>query len=367
MLRCVGASPIAIAALRASRAVLESARSARAVDLPSDTSLTMPATLPLLWTDVPLHPEALELLRCHVRLAGPTIPATMATPGDFADADAAIVGTKVHYDAAVFARALRLQVIARTGIGYDNIDVAAATTAGICAVNTPDAPTESTAEFAIGLMFAVARRIPAADHNSKAGAWKIIPDVMGFDLTGKTLGLVGFGRIARRVAEIARAIRMPVCALDPFVPPPVMAEAGVAPCADLPELLQAAQVLSLHAPLLPTTRRLIGAVQLALLPAGAILINTARGPLVDEGAVLAALESGRLAGAGIDVWEREPVPADNALFRHPRVVATPHIAAYTEEGRRRSHVAAAQHVLGALHGEAPATLIDPAMWPRRRK
>lgn len=329
--------------------------------------MSEPTPPPLLWTDSPLHPDALELLRRHVRLTGPTVPAALAVPGEFADADAAIVGTKLHYDAAMFARAPRLKVIARTGIGYDNIDVPAASAAGVCAVNTPEAPTESTAEFAIALMFAVARRVTLADHNSKAGIWRLEPEVMGFDLAEKTLGLVGFGRIARRVATIARAIRMPVRAFDPFVSVSAMAEAGVEPCADLPELLQGTHVLSLHVPLSQATRRLIGREQLALLPAGAILINTARGPLIDESAVLSALDGGRLAGAGLDVWEKEPVAPDNRLFLHPRVVATPHMAAYTNEGRRRSHVTAAELVLTALRGEPPATLLDPTMWGRRRR
>jgi len=329
--------------------------------------VSSPAPLPLLWTDVPLHADAWAVLRPHVRLCGPTVPADFSVAADYAAADAAIVGNQFNGDAAAFTRAPRLQVMARTGIGYDNIAIAAASAAGVCTVNTPDAPTESTAEFAIALMFAVARRIPTADHNAKAGLWKLDPSVLGFDLAEKTLGLVGFGRIARRVAEMARAIGMRVCAFDPFVAAPTMAAAGVAPCADLPELLQVSHVLSLHAPATPATQRMIGADQLAQLPPGAILINAARGSLVDEAAVLAALTSGRLAGAGLDVWEREPVPADHPLFRHPRVVATPHLAAYTNEGRRRSHVAAAQHVLSVLRGEIPPTLIDPTMWIRRRK
>jgi D-3-phosphoglycerate dehydrogenase len=328
--------------------------------------MTAQATPPLIWTDAALHPEAFELLRARARLCGPTVPAALAAPGDYPTADAAIVGTRLYYDAAMLARAPSLKVIARTGIGYDNIDVPAATAAGVCVVNTPDAPTESTAEFAVALMFAVARRIPTADHNSKAGVWKLDPDVMGFDLAEKSLGLVGFGRIARRVAEIARAIRMRVRAFDPFLSAAVLADAGVTPCADLPELLQGSQILSLHAPLGPTTRRLIGAEQLALLPAGAILINTARGPLLDETAVLASLRHGHLGGAGIDVWEHEPVAADHPLFRHARVVATPHMAAYTNEGRQRSHVAAAELVLATLRGERPATLVDPEVWARRR-
>ncbi|MSU50336.1 MAG: hydroxyacid dehydrogenase [Opitutus sp.] len=329
----------------------------------------MPSTPLLLWSDVPLHPAALDVLRGSVLLSGPGIPAADAAARafEFSAADAAIVGVRNHYDGAAFAAAPALKVIARTGIGYDNVDVAAASAAGVCAVNTPDAPTESTAEFAIALMFTVARRVATADHNSKLGAWKLDASVLGFDLAGKTLGLVGFGRIARRVTEIARAIRMQVCALDPFVPAATMAEAGATRSANLPDLLRVSQVLSLHAPSTSDTRKLIGADQLALLPAGAILINTARGPLIDEAAVFAALESGRLAGAGLDVWEREPVASDHPLFRHPRVVATPHMAAYTNEGRHRSHVAAAQHVLAALRGEPPATLIDPSVWARRRK
>lgn len=329
----------------------------------------MAAALPLLWTDVPLHTDALARLRDRVKLSGPTIAADLAASPAFniGAADAAIVGPRVTYDAAAFANAARLKVIARTGIGYDNVDIPAASAAGVCVVNTPDAPTESTAEFAIALMFAVARRIPAADQNSKSGVWKLDPSIMGFDLAEKSLGLVGFGRIARRVAEMARAIRMRVSAFDPFVPPAVIAESGTTPCADFPELLQGSHVLSLHVPLAATTRRLIGRDQLALLPRGAVLINTARGPLIDEAAVLEALNAGQLHGAGIDVWTSEPTNLDNPLFRHPRVVATPHMAAYTDEGRRRSHVAAAEHVLSVLCGELPPTLIDSAVWEVRRK
>ncbi len=331
--------------------------------------MTVTAALPLVWTDVPLHADALARLRGQVKLSGPTVPAEIAASPSFtiSEAEAAIVGPRTTYGAATFASAARLKVIARTGIGYDNVDIAAASAAGICAVNTPDAPTESTAEFAVALMFAVARRIPTADHNSKAGGWSLDPNIMGFDLAEKSLGLVGFGRIARRVAEIARAIRMRVSAFDPFVPSAVITEAGVTACPDLSQLLQGSQILSLHVPLAAATRRLIGRDQLALLPRGAVLINTARGPLIDEVAVLEALDSGHLQGAGIDVWTNEPTHPDNPLFRHSRVVATPHMAAYTEEGRRRSHVAAADHVLSVLRDECPSTLIDSAVWAIRRK
>ncbi len=329
----------------------------------------MPTSLPRLWTDASLHPAAVAVLRGHVQLSGPHVPANeaAASPFGMAGADAVMAGPRGFYNAASFASAPALKVIARTGIGYDNIDLSAATAAGVCVVNTPDAPTESTAEFALTLMFAVSRRVATADLNSKAGLWKQDATVLGFELADKNLGLVGFGRIARRVAEVARALRMRVHAFDPFVPAAQMSAVGVTACATLPDLLRISQVLSLHAPSTADTRRLIGAGQLALLPAGAILINTARGPLIDDLAVLAALNEGRLAGAGIDVWETEPVAPDHPLFRHPRVVATPHIAAYTEEARYRSHVAAAELILMALSGEPPATLIDPSVWPRRRR
>ncbi len=321
---------------------------------------------PLLWTDALLHVDALLRLRGQVSLCGPTAPAELAVPGEFAAAEAAIVGTRGFYGHEQFAAARKLKVIARTGIGYDNIDVAAAERAGVVVVNTPDAPTESTAEFAVGLMFAVARRIALADRNGKAGEWKLAPEVLGFDLAEKTLALVGFGRIARRVTEIARAVRMRVRAFDPVVLPDEMAEHGATACASIATLAEGAQVLSLHAPALPSTRHLIGREHLARLAPGAILINTARGTLIDEAAVLAALESGRLAGAGLDVWETEPVPSGHPLFLHPRVVATPHMAAYTEEGRRRSHVKAAELVLGVLRGERPDSIVNPDAWPPRR-
>ena len=325
-----------------------------------------PSPLPLLWTDVPLHPDALALLTPHVRLAGPNLPAGIAGPGEIATADAVIAGAQRRWDAAAFSAAPRLRVIARTGIGYDNVDVPAATAAGICALNTPEAPTESTAEFAITLMLAVTRRLAVADRQSKAGDWRLDASVLGHDLAEKTLALVGFGRIARRVAEIARALRMRLRAHDPFMTAAAIAAAGAQPCATLDGLLRGADVVSLHAPSTPATRGLIGTVQLALLAPGAILINTARGPLLDEAAVLAALESGRLRGAGIDVWAHEPIDAGNPLFHHPRVIATPHMAAFTDEGRRRSHVAAAEGVLAVLRGERSPLLIDSTMWEKRR-
>lgn len=320
----------------------------------------MPSTASI-WTDIDLDAEARRVIAAagHHLVAPPH-----SDDRGIEGADGAIVGSLLTGDMALFARAGRLRVIARSGIGYDRIDLAAATAAGVCVVNTPEAPTESTAEFAITLMLAVARRLPAGATPLSTGRWTQGAAIIGTDLAGKTLGVVGCGRIGRRVAEIARALGMDVQGFDPFltVLPP-----GIRRAPDLATLLASSHVISLHVPASPANRHLIDRAALARLPAGAIVINTARGPLVDEAALLAELESGRLGGAGLDVWDPEPPRYDHPLLRHPLVIATPHMAAATHEGRRRSHVRAAEQVVQVLRDESPAHLLNPDVWPRRRR
>jgi D-3-phosphoglycerate dehydrogenase len=319
----------------------------------------MSAPRRVLWTDVPLESAAAALLQ-------PQADVIVAATNDLTrirEADGIIAGSLLPADAALFGRASRLQVIARVGIGYDNIDLAAATAAGVCAVNTPEAPTESTAEFAVALMLSVMRHVTFADRALRSSGWHAGPGLQGVDLAGKTLGLVGCGRIGSRVAEIAAAFRMQVVAFDPgrsTLP------RGVSRAGDLSTLLATADVVSLHVPLLPDTRHLIGGEALATMKKGSFLINVSRGPIVDEGALLVALTNGHLAGAGLDVWDPEPPAADNPLFRLPQVVATPHMAAMTREGRGRSHGAAASQVLQVWRGEQPAALLNPDVWARRR-
>ena len=279
-------------------------------------------------------------------------------------ADAVIAGSLLHGNAELFARAPQLQVIARSGIGFDRIDISAATAAGVCAVNTPDAPTESTATFAITLMLAVARKLTTGTRWLEEGRWAAGQTLTGFDLAGKTLGLAGCGRIGRRVAEIAAVLGMRIQAFDPHLdtfPTPVKRVAV------WDDLLTSSDILSLHLPASPETRQLIGTAALARMRPGAILINTARGSLVDEQALLTALNNNRLAGAGLDVWDPEPPSPNNPLFSHPRVVATPHMAAMTVEGRRRSHLSAVRQVCQVLRGEQPPHLLNPSVWPNRRK
>lgn len=315
------------------------------------------------WTDVILEPEAHRLLLAGGFLSEPgNRAATTDQLSGIEQADIAVVGSAFPGTAATFSRAQRLQAVIRVGIGYDNIDLAAASAAGICAVNTPEAPTESTAEFTIALLLAVARRVALADRRMRAGRMELAPELQGTDLAGKILGLVGCGRIGRRVAEIARAFRMSVQAFDPLL---TSAPEGIALCPDLPVLLATSDVVSLHVPLSPATRHLLNARTLALMKPEALLVNAARGAVVDAPALHEALRTGRLAGAGLDVWDPEPPAPDHPLLQFDNVVVSPHMAADTTEGRARSHGAAVQQALMVMRGERPPALLNPAAWPPR--
>lgn len=317
------------------------------------------------WTDTAIEPEALGLLTPTGTVSQPADRLDRADPlAGLERADVALVGAGFPGTADTFARAPRLHTVVRFGIGYDNLDLAAATAAGIGAVNTPEAPTESTAEFTIALLLAVARRVALADRRMRTGRMELGYELQGMDLAGKSLGLVGCGRIGQRVAEIACALRMQVQAFDPHisVPPP-----GVTLCPGLPALLATSDVVSLHVPLLPETRHLLNAQTLARMKPGALLINAARGAIIEETALVAALRTGHLGGAGLDVWDPEPPAAHHPLLQMDNVVAAPHIAAYTAEGQRRSHRAAVEQALMVLRGERPPALLNPAVWPLRKK
>jgi len=321
-----------------------------------------------VWLDVPLHESGLTILEGDAEVIGPVANPDPDNPlNDFEMAEGAIVSSLFPGTGETFDRAENLRVVGRVGIGVDNIDLAAATERGICVTHTPDAPTESTAEFAVTLMMAVARRLKIADRRLSAGQWARVPETMGFDLAGKTLGLVGLGRIGGRVAEIALALRMRVMAFDPYVTPDRAASVGVQLAPDLQTVLREADVLSIHAPLTEETWGIIGAAELALMKKGAIVINAARGPLLVESALLEALRSGHLSGAGLDVWDPEPPKQDNPLLYMDNVIIAPHIAGFTHEGRLRSNPAAVEQVLMALRGEHPTWLVNEAVWEKRRR
>jgi phosphoglycerate dehydrogenase-like enzyme len=278
-------------------------------------------------------------------------------------AEGAIVGAS-PYDGAVMDRAPALRVIARTGIGYDAIDVAAATARGIAVCNTPDGPTISTAEHAVALMLMVAKGMKAAEAALTSGTTSgYYARHEGIELGGKVLGLVGFGRIARRVAAIAESIGMRVVVFDPYVDPGSIQD-GIVRVEALDDLLGIADVVSVHIPLTDDSRQSFDARRFAAMKRGAVFVNTARGGLVDQDALLAALDAGQLVGAGLDVTTPEPLPPDHPLLGRDDVVVTPHVASATADGKLRILRAAVDEVMAVLRGERPAHLVNPEVWDR---
>ncbi len=263
-----------------------------------------------------------------------------------ANYDAIIVRSAVQVDRAMIERMPGMRVIGRAGAGVDNIDVDAAGEHGIQVMNTPGGNTISATEHTIALLFAVLRKIPAANTSLRSGSWDR-KFFTGTELMGKRVGVLGLGRIGREVAARLAPFGTTVRGYDPFVAAEQIRELGVEP-ATFEELITTSDILTIHIPLTNETRGLIGADELARMPRGAFVLNCSRGGIVDEAALLAALDSGQIAGAGIDVFEPEPPPFPNALIEHPRVVATPHIAASTNEAQRRVAVEIAHQVADFL-------------------
>lgn len=267
------------------------------------------------------------------------------------DYDALIVRSQVKVDAAAIAAGTRLKVVGRAGVGVDNIDVDAATGRAIAVVNAPTANTLAAAEHTLALILALARRICAADASVRRGEWRRA-DFMGSELGGKTLGIVGLGRVGLAVADRARAFDMTLLGSDPIVNPDVAVAHDVR-LVELDELLSAADIVTLHVPLVAQTRGLLDGPRLARMKHGAVLINVARGGLVDEAALADALTAGRLGGAAIDVFEHEPLD-DSDLLNAPNTVLTPHLGASTAEAQDRASLEVVEGVLDVLAGR-PAT------------
>ena len=262
-------------------------------------------------------------------------------------ADAVICRSQPKITADLLESPGKLRAIARAGVGVDTIDVAAATRKGIVVMNTPGGNTVSAAEHTIALMFALARKVPAADAVMKAGGWDRNKFV-GTQLAGKTLGVVGLGRIGREVARRAKGLDMTVVALDPFVTAAKAAELGLGTAASLDDLLPRVDFLTIHVPLSAETKSLVGARELSLMKKSACVLNVARGGIIDEAALAAALTTGTIAGAGVDVFTTEPTTPDNPLLKAPNVVLTPHLGASTVEAQENVAVEAAQLVADFL-------------------
>jgi D-3-phosphoglycerate dehydrogenase / 2-oxoglutarate reductase len=276
--------------------------------------------------------------------------------------DAIVIRSATTLDAALIERAERLRVIGRAGVGVDNVDVDAATRRGIVVANAAESTVDSAAEHAIALLLALARNIPQAHAALTAGSWDR-QRFTGIELAGKTLGVLGLGRIGREVARRALGLGMRVVAYDPFVAADRFRELGVEPAVSLDEVYAAADVLTLHLPLNEETRDLLDADAFARMKDGVRVVNAARGGLIDEDALATAIRSGKVAGAALDVFEHEPYAGP--LLELPQVVATPHLAGSTTEAQDRAGVVIAEQVAAALDGEVVRTAVNiPVVDPR---
>lgn len=269
--------------------------------------------------------------------------------------DALIVRSKTRVTAPVIAAATALRVIGRAGIGVDNIDVPAATERGIVVFNTPDANATTTAELTIAHLLSLSRHLPQADRSVRSGAWTPTKFI-GAEVAGKTVGIVGFGTIGRLVAARCAGLKMRVLAYDPFVQPEIMTQVGAEP-QDLDPLIEAADYVTLHCPMVEKTRNLIDANRIARMKPGARIINCARGGLVDEAALVDALKRGHLAGAALDVYAQEP-PKDSPFLALDNVVLTPHLGASTEEAQQAVSVRIAEDIARFLETGAAETAVN---------
>ena len=286
------------------------------------------------------------------------IPDDVELTDDLAEADGAVVGADQPWDHDACRRLPRLKVVARAGIGYDNVAVAECAAAGVAACNAPDAPTVSTAEHALALLLAVSKRIKAAERRLAAGLGDYRSAHRALELDGRTLGLVGCGRIGSRLGRSAAALGMRVLAHDPHLEPARVAETGEP--VDLDDLWRLSDAVSLHAPATEATRHIIDAGSIAAMKPGVIIVNCARGSLVDHDALLAGLESGRVGGAGLDVTEPEPLPDGHPLLGRDDVIVTPHVASSTTAGTVRLVGQALDQAAEWLRGATPEHLLDPA-------
>ena len=300
----------------------------------------------MVYFDTPLPDAYRDLVDGRLEVVGPDTGLEAAV--------AVIAGARVHWNGELLDRAPGVKVVSRTGIGYDNVDVAAAAERGVVVCNAPEAPSVSTAEHTVALIMAVTKHLRTttaiADRGEKA------PSVgIALELDGRRLGLVGLGRIARRVAAAATALGMEVIAHDPFIQTDSVDGVRLV---GLDEVFSESDVVSLHAPGGEATRHLVDAGRLASMRPGAYLVNCARGSLVDQEALLAALDSGQLAGAALDVTEPEPLPEGHPLLGREDVLVTPHVASSTAAGRRRLYEHAIDNALAVLAGR-PATTVTP--------
>lgn len=312
-----------------------------------------------------IHPDAITALKaggCTVELLENPDAASLAEA--LPRAEALTVRLTAITD-AVMAAAPKLRIIARHGVGYDSVDIAAATTRGIPVTITPDANAQSVAEHAMMMLLSCARRTWTYDARLRQFGWGVVPEAPTFDLAGRTILVMGFGRIGGRVARLCAAFGMRVLVHDPFVARNTIKGAGFEPVKELHAGLAMADMVTLHVPSSPATRRMVNAEFLAGMKPGAALVNTARGTLVDEAALAAALGAGHIGCAGLDVFEEEPITKPIALLGLPNVVISPHSAASTAQGMRRMAMSCADSILACFDGRLdPDVCVNPEVLGR---
>lgn len=328
--------------------------------MPEETIDDMGAARPRVLVADPFAAEGLEVLRARADvderqgLDEASLIAALRAGGH----EALIVRSETRVTSAVLEAAPTLKVVARAGVGVDNIDVAAATRHGVLVLNMPTGNTVTTAEHTISLLCAMARNLPQANAALRDGRWERTPFI-GAELAGKTLGVVGLGRVGAEVARRALGLALRVLAYDPYIAPEVAERLHITLCPTLDDLLTQSDILTVHTSLADETQGMIDARALSLLPPGARVINCARGGIVDEDALLAALESGHIAGAALDVFVGEPIrDPHHPLISHPRVVATPHLGASTHEAQLKVALGTAHEVLAALAGRPIQTAVN---------
>jgi len=294
-----------------------------------------------------LEPEGLDILRARpdFEVHAPGKMTREQTLAQVPRAEGLIVRSGTQVDAELLAAAPHLKAVVRAGVGVDNIDLAACTGRGVVVMNAPDGNTISTAELALGLMLALARHIPRADASMRAGRWDR-KQFMGTELRGKTLGIIGFGRVGRALAERARAFGLQVMAYDPFTPERLARHLGMT--SRLEDLYARADIISLHALVTPETAGMIDAAAIEQMKPGVMIVNTARGKLINSADLAAALRSGKVGGAAIDVYDVEPPAPDNPLLGLENVICTPHLGASTVEAQAAVGIQAAEQLIAYL-------------------
>ncbi len=308
----------------------------------------------------PIHQDALDRLAQEVEVLTPFKEPADKVLAMLPEVQGIVLCVGIKVTQETLENAPALEVIGRHGAGLEIVDLDAATRKGIPVVFTPEGPTESTAEHALMLLMAAARKLSYLDRATRNGMFHVRDEVVGVELLNKKVGVVGFGHIGKRFAEMCRAaFQMQVHAFDPFVDRRPVEEWGAIYHNDLVEMAQAVDFISLHCPATPATTHMVNETVLNALGPDSFLINCSRGPVVDEAALIAALKENRIAGAGLDVFETEPPAPDSPFFQMGNVVLTPHLASFTEEGRQRMGMMVAEDVLRVLRGEQPLYPANP--------